>query len=392
MTCCSPRTRGILLLEDSEALQTALLQWYSENARDLPWRRTSDPYAIWVSEVMLQQTQVVTVIPYFLRFMELFPTVGDLASADAQLLAAAWSGLGYYTRMRQLHLAAQQVMEVHGGDIPSTWESFHALPGVGDYTAGAVLSMAYGKPYPAVDANAKRVLSRLLCVSEPIDKSATHARLRTAAHSLLPPRQAGRFNQAVMELGALVCTSRRPGCVDCPLSHWCLAHQAGLEQQLPTRSPRKQAKRVKRVAAALWRDERLLFVQRQEGPLAGFPELPAVELNEGETVADALERLVRSVASLGLSVTAGEDLGGAHHAFSHRIWDVQVYTLQWADGQVAEESQPIAGATLANNHTPSSSEAFSSPVWLSPTEAHQTGLPVAIRKVLDVALASSRTI
>jgi len=212
-----------------------LLAWYQANARDLPWRRTRDPYAVLVSEFMCQQTTVVAVVPYFERWMAAFPTVAALAAADEQAVLGLWQGLGYYSRARNLHRAAQAVMERHDGEIPGTLEELRALPGIGDYTAGAVLAFAFDRPAAVVDANVARVLARLHDLREPVDGARGKAFLNEAAWALQPAAGAGEFNSALMELGALVCKPATPRCPGCPIRGACRTREP---ESLPVKRPR----------------------------------------------------------------------------------------------------------------------------------------------------------
>jgi A/G-specific adenine glycosylase len=219
-----------------------LLAWYRSGNRDLPWRRSRDPYFIWVSEIMLQQTRVDTVIPYFNRFVERFPTVRDLAEAPEEDVLKLWEGLGYYSRARNLQAAAREVTERYGGKIPDDKEAVSGLKGVGPYTAGAILSIAFNRPEPAVDGNVMRVLSRYFCIDEDIARPATRIRMEGLARELIPEGAAGDFNQALMELGALVCTPRSPHCLICPVMEHCAGRIAGREEELPVKSKAKPPK------------------------------------------------------------------------------------------------------------------------------------------------------
>ncbi|MCP4575420.1 MAG: A/G-specific adenine glycosylase, partial [Deltaproteobacteria bacterium] len=204
-------------------IQKKLLDWYKKHHRSLPWRNTSDPYGIWVSEVMLQQTLVKTVIPYYNRFLSAFPEPEALAEADLQKVLKLWEGLGYYARARNLHRAAREIMEFHGGAVPKDRTLLKALPGIGDYIAAAVSSIAFGKPHAAVDGNVKRVLARFHKTALPINDPASGKVFRNAAEAFLEKSNPGEFNQAMMELGALVCTPKNPSCHDCPLARECRA-------------------------------------------------------------------------------------------------------------------------------------------------------------------------
>ncbi len=260
-------------------IRKRLLAWYRAARRPLPWRRTKDPYRIWLSEVMLQQTRVAAVLPYYRRFLEQFPTVEALAAAPEQDLLAAWSGLGYYSRARNLRKAARQIVRL--GEFPRSYDALRRLPGIGDYTAAAVASIAFNEPRPAVDGNVLRVLSRLSNDSGDIRSASTRRRLQALAGRLLDRQQPGEFNQAVMELGAVVCLPRFPKCAECPMSRCCAARRHGRQNDLPVRSPRSPRVTIDQTLLVIERRGRLLLRRRPSGSarLAGFWELPvAAEL------------------------------------------------------------------------------------------------------------------
>jgi A/G-specific adenine glycosylase len=254
-----------------------LLAWYRNHRRDLPWRRTQDPYRIWISEIMLQQTRVAAVIPYYERFLALFPDAASLAAAPEQDLLAAWAGLGYYSRARNLQKAAKSMVE--RGEFPSDYVSLRALPGVGDYTASAVASIAFGLPHAVVDGNVARVLSRLMAEPGDIKSEVVRKRLRDLAAALLDRRHPGEFNQALMELGATVCVPRGPACDRCPVRIHCEARKQGLENQLPVRSAPPAADQRGQKLLVVERAGKYLFWQRPAASsrLAEFWELPELE-------------------------------------------------------------------------------------------------------------------
>jgi A/G-specific adenine glycosylase len=256
-----------------------LAGWYERGHRRLPWRADRDPYRILVSELMLVQTTVAAVVPYFERFLARFPTVADLAAADEADVLKAWEGLGYYRRARQLHAAARAIVERHGGTIPDDADALLALPGVGRYIAGAVLSFAFDRPAPIVEANTQRVLARLLAWRHPLTTKPTQDRLWQAAARLVPGSGAGRFNQALMELGATVCTPRQPLCLACPLAQDCRARLLGLQDALPVKLERPAPLEVAEACALVERDGRYLIVRRAPGGLwAGFWEFPTIHV------------------------------------------------------------------------------------------------------------------
>jgi A/G-specific adenine glycosylase len=258
-----------------------LLAWFAARKRDLPWRRTSDPYRIWISEIMLQQTRVAAVIPYYKQFVAKFPSVRALARARTETVLGRWAGLGYYSRARNLHRAAKEILALHGGRFPRDYEATLALPGIGRYTAAAVLSIAYGQPLAVLDGNVARVLARIGAVQGDLRAPAVWRELETTAQNLLAVQAAGDWNQAMMELGAMVCTPKSPRCELCPVAKWCRARKLGIADQLP-------AKRIKRathhvtLAAAVILDSRgqTLLVRHNNGDGALFSRMwqfPAVE-------------------------------------------------------------------------------------------------------------------
>ena len=310
----------------------ALGLWYERCRRDLPWRRTGDPYAVWVSEVMLQQTQVATVIPYYERWMVRFPDLFRLAAADLQAVLKRWEGLGYYARARHFHRAARIVMERHGGKVPDDPAAFRGLPGVGEYIAAAVMSIAFGRPMAVVDGNVKRVLARLLASETPVNGAGAHKAFAPAARVLLDNHRPGRANQALMELGALVCTPRRPRCSACPLAFGCLARQKGSQGAYPRRTMRQPVPEYRLTMGVVFRAGRVLVVQRPtEGLLGGLWEFPGGSLDNGLPAA-ACERVVRQV--VGLEVHADHRLAIIRHAYTHFRINAEVFCCRWEAGRV----------------------------------------------------------
>src|SRR5262245_22816133 len=260
-----------------EEVRDRLAAWYERSHRDLPWRRDRDPYRVLVSEVMLVQTTVAAVVPYYERFLARFPTVEALAAADEAEVIKAWEGLGYYRRARQLHAAARAVVRDHGGVFPDDPGAVRALPGVGRYIAGAVLSFAFDRPAPIVEANTQRVLARWLAWRGDLRSSSTQKRLWEAAERLVPPEGAGAFNQAFMDLGTLVCTHRAPRCLVCPVAADCRARALGLQDALPVTAPPPPPREAAEACALVVRDGRVLILQRGPGRLwEGFWEFPTV--------------------------------------------------------------------------------------------------------------------
>jgi A/G-specific adenine glycosylase len=269
---------------DVAGIRRSLLQWYRKHKRDLPWRRTQDPYRIWISEIMLQQTRVAAVIPYYERFLTLFPDASALAGAREQDLLAAWAGLGYYTRARNLQKAARTIVELP--QFPGDYAALRELPGVGDYTAAAVASIAFGMPHAVVDGNVLRVLSRLVSECGSIKSQVVRRRLGALAETLLDRKRPGEFNQALMELGATVCVPKQPLCGDCPVRLHCQARQQGRENQLPFSGVPSIGSRQEKHLLVIEKAGKILFWQRPSDSrrLAGFWELPDREQLAGATV------------------------------------------------------------------------------------------------------------
>ena len=299
--------------EHARVLRARLRAWYRKHRRDLPWRATRDPYAIWISEAMLQQTRVETAAPYWHRFLARFPDVAALAAAGEDEVLALWSGLGYYRRARSLHAAARVIAARHGGRFPRTLAEVLELPGIGPYTAGAVLSIAFDQPQPLVDGNVERVLARLFALELPAASPELSRRTRELAHALVPRRGAGEWNQALMELGATLCTPREPRCETCPISPRCAARAAGLQRQVPTPRARPPSIDVDAVLLLVLRHGELLLERRAEGGLmAGMWQLPSFELAAGTPL------LFAGAPPAGLM--PAEELGELRHAITrHRI-------------------------------------------------------------------------
>jgi len=264
----------------NRSLFTHLLRrWFRRHARDLPWRRTRDPYAIWVSEIMLQQTQVATVVPYFERFLRRFPTLRALAEADEQDVLRLWEGLGYYRRARQLHRAARQVVAEHGGEFPRDPAEARRLPGIGRYTAGAILSLAFDAREPILEANTLRLWSRLLAYRGDPRGAKGQRVLWAAAEQSLPRRGAGAFNQALMELGAEVCRARQPACDSCPVAEFCEARRRGLQHTVPSSAAKPRIQSVREAVVVVARGNRVLIVKRgDKARWAGMWDFPRFEV------------------------------------------------------------------------------------------------------------------
>jgi A/G-specific adenine glycosylase len=314
-----------------QALRRRLLAWYRRHARDLPWRRTRQAYHVWVSEVMLQQTQAATVAAYFERFLAAFPTVEALAAAEEQQVLRHWEGLGYYRRARQLHQAAKTIVAEHGGQFPQCPAAARALPGVGRYTAGAVLSIAFDARQPILEANTVRLFCRLLGYRGDPASAAGQQRLWAAAEQLLPRRGCGDFNQAAMELGSRVCTPREPRCDVCPVGDLCAARAGGLQGQIPALRAKPAAVAVHEAAVVVRRRDAVLLVQRAEGERwAGLWEFPrfAHEGRDGGGQQEVLRRLVLSAT--GVRIGQAQPLATIRHAVTRFRVTLACYLAAYA--------------------------------------------------------------
>lgn len=387
--------------DNKQYFSTELIAWYERSKRDLPWRRERDPYYIWVSEIMLQQTRVDTVIPYFQKFIERFPTLSDLADAPEEDVLKCWEGLGYYSRARNLQAAARQVMERHGGKVPANKADVSALKGVGPYTTGAILSIAFNLPEAAVDGNVMRVLSRYFMIEEDIMKAKTRALIEVLAAELIPEGRASDFNQALMDFGATVCTPKSPNCLICPVMAQCTARIEGAEERLPVKSkakpPRPEGRLVALIEGSGVNSGRILIRQRPEsGLLARMWELPHIpaEVAAGSAVSTeaadiigsppddrtAMDRLSAVLAEeAAVSLLPGQAFMDAEHTFSHIHWNLRVFrfkaAVDTAEGLLAAESkslyQPFGLGTSADYR------------WITSEDMNQLAFPNVFIRILN---------
>lgn len=336
-----------------ESLAPVLLPWYDAHGRTLPWRGIGDPWAIWVSEVMMQQTRVETGLKHWDRFIARFPTVQSMAESTEDEVLAQWSGLGFYRRARNLHRGACLVVADHGGVVPTDPALLGALPGVGRYTVGAILSAAHDARLPILDGNVIRLLSRLFVVDGAVDRAATKKRLWGLAEAVLPAARVGDFNQALMDFGSQHCSPTSPRCDSCPLRPGCGAYAAGRVEELPVAGKKARVVAERRVALLVERADGSFVVEKRpsEGLLAGLWQLPSGPADAGvEPLAHAL------------GVTAGPRVGGAEHRFSHRHWTIDVYATR------------AEAVTLGPTQR-----------WVTDAELGELALPTASRKALDAA-------
>lgn len=319
-----------------------LLGWYDRNARSLPWRDPVTPYRTWASEIMLQQTRVDTVIPYFLRWMERFPTVEALAQASEQEVLQMWEGLGYYSRARNLHKAAQTVQNAYGGQLPHTAEGLQKLPGIGKYTAGAISSIAFGEVQIALDGNLKRVIARTDAIALPVQSKEAEQEIRRILERRIDHYRPGDFNQALMDLGATVCLPANPLCSVCPLNSVCAAYAQGKQNEYPQMVKKPAVPHYNVAAAVIWRAGRVLIVQRPADKLLGsLWEFPGGKQEAGETLQECLVREIRE--ELGAEVSVGDAVGRYKHAYTHfKVTLTAFHCTLTGDG----EPQPIEAQDL----------------------------------------------
>ncbi|MDL1902750.1 A/G-specific adenine glycosylase [Anaerolineae bacterium CFX9] len=341
-----------------------LLAWYDASGVELPWRGADDPYHVWLSEIMLQQTQIETVKPYFARFLAAFPTVTDLAQAPIDAVLKLWEGLGYYSRARNLHRAAQIIAAQYDGQFPREVDALLALPGIGRYTAGAIASIAFGARASVLDGNVIRVLARLTDLEEDVSQAATQAQLWKLAERLLPAERAGDYNQALMDLGRLICKPRAPLCSECPVAAHCLARQRGTQATRPVKAKRAETPHYDVAAGLIWNAAgELLIAQRPlDGLLGGLWEFPGGKQEPGETLEACLQRELKE--ELAIEVEVGELFTVVRHAFTHFRITLHAFTCRHSGG----EPQAIGAQAFA---------------WVMPDELERYSFGKADRRVIE---------
>ncbi|WP_281974846.1 A/G-specific adenine glycosylase [Halobacillus litoralis] len=326
------RIETILEYFNAESFRDDLIRWFKEEQRLLPWRENQDPYRVWVSEIMLQQTRVDTVIPYFNYFLEKFPNPQALADAEEQEVLKAWEGLGYYSRARNLQNAVREVVEEYGGVVPDNPEELGKLKGVGPYTKGAILSIAYDTPEPAVDGNVMRVLSRILHVEDDISKQSTRKLFEGLVGFLISRHDPSSFNQGLMELGALICTPKTPSCMLCPVQNNCRAFEQGIETELPIKSSKKKQKKSPYLLLLVQNEKGEVLIEKrpESGLLASLWQYPMVPLEDidKETAPHWF------FGEYGLKIELGEPITDIRHVFSHLIWEMGVVRATVKDGEL----------------------------------------------------------
>lgn len=353
----------MLILSDKQFIQKALLLWFKKHQRPLPWRETYDPYQVWISEIMLQQTQVKTVLPYFARWMKALPTIQSVAKAPEDQILKLWEGLGYYSRARNLQKAAKLIVEKHGGVFPQHYDDVLALPGIGKYTAGAITSIAFNQDQPLVDGNVIRVLSRLFLYVQNTRLPEADKQMWEWASDILPKGKARYFNQAMMELGALQCTPKSPDCSTCPLSQVCKAYQEGVVDQLPDRGPKKELTYIE-VSIGIIRKAGKIFIQKrpEKGLMAGLWEFPGGKVEKGESKKAALEREVKE--ELGISLKNIKLKQKIKHAYTSFKVDLHCFEADYRSGELSLNSA-VKGK------------------WIEPSELKSYPFPAANVKIIE---------
>jgi len=351
-------------------IRSALLGWFADTARDLPWRRTRDPYAIWISEIMLQQTRVQAVVPYYERFLKRFPTVATLAHARLDTVIKQWEGLGYYSRARNLHEAAKKIVTQFHGHLPATRKELLTLPGIGRYTAGAIASIAFGQREPLVDGNVTRVLCRVFRIEGRPKDTTIQKRIWSIAQELVPEDHAGPFNQALMELGSEVCRPRHPDCENCPVNQVCEARLHNEQDSLPTRVHKKQLPFHTVAVGVICRNGRILIDKRKpEGLLGGLWEFPGGKKRRGESLEAALRREVRE--ELAISVRVGREIAVVDHTYTH--FRVRIHAFECV--HVSGEPRCIACTDCK---------------WVRPADLGRYAFPAANKKIIEILRSCKR--
>ena len=330
----------------------SLLGWYQKNARELPWRSQVSAYRTWISEVMLQQTQVDTVMPYFEKWIETFPTIDVLADASEQEVLSIWEGLGYYSRARNIYKTAKQIVEQHDGDFPVSAKELEKLPGIGRYTAAAMASIAFGEDIAAVDGNIRRVLARLFDVTIPVRSTEGEKKIWVLAEDHLPEGLAGDYNQAMMDLGALVCTPANPACDLCPISEYCLAFKKGVQTQRPVTMPRKQVPHLTVAAGVIRQNGKVLIAKRPpNGLLGGLWEFPGGTLEESDQ--SLLACLAREIMEeLGAKISIEQEFGVYQHAYTHFKITLHAFLCSLIAGENPEPIECDAIAWVPSEELP----------------------------------------
>ncbi|MCA0446529.1 MAG: A/G-specific adenine glycosylase [Bacteroidetes bacterium] len=342
---------------------TPLLNWYELNKREMPWRDVRDPYLIWISEIMLQQTQVETVRPYFDRFIKLFPDVNTLAFSDQQQVLKAWEGLGYYSRARNLHKASKLVSSEMNGQLPGKFEELLEIPGIGPYTAAAIASIAFNESVPVVDGNVFRVFARLTELEDDISRPQTRKLVFESLKEIIPSENPSDFNQAVMELGALICRPKQPKCDECPVAEYCSGFRQGTFARFPVKRKMKDRPHKEIAVGLCFANGKVLIARRHENQmLAGMWEFPGGKVESGESFTECVKR--EFMEEVGLEITVTEKLAEVDHAFTHFSITIHAYLCTLISGT----AQPLSGSEVR---------------WVLPSELSQYPFPKANQVIIN---------
>ena len=348
----------------SSKLSSLILKWFDKNKRKLPWRINKDPYAIWISEIMLQQTQVDTVIPFYTRWMQSFPDINTLAHASPDAVLKHWEGLGYYSRARNLHKAARILLQNHKGIFPDDFQTVLSLPGIGRYTSGAILSIAFDQKHPVLDGNVIRVFARLFMINDPVNSPKIQKTLWEKAEELLPSKRTGDYNQSLMELGALLCTPKNPQCPLCPLQKICLAEKEDKQALLPLKTNRTKIEKIRTVIALLRKNNKIFIQKRKaEGFLGGLWEFPGGKIEKQETAEAALQREIKE--ELGISIAISHPYPALRHAYTRFQVTLFPFDCKQLSGRIK--------LTSATEHK-----------WVRPEELSSFAFPAANKKLIEI--------
>lgn len=344
-----------------------LLTWFDLHRREMPWRSNPLPYWVWVSEIMLQQTQVATVIPYFNRFIELFPTVEALASADQQAVLKAWEGLGYYSRARNIHKAAKLILSEYNGQLPDSYEGLQQIPGIGPYVGAAIASIAFSKAVPVVDGNVLRVFSRFWGIETDISKPLARTDIFNRLSPIIKSETASEFNQSIMELGALVCTPKSPSCLECPLSTECVAYLTNRVSELPVKQKKSPVPHFEIAVAVIWKDGQVLISKRKPNQLlGGLWEFPGGKRDANECLEETATREVKE--ETGLDITVGEPIITVDHAYTHFKIKLTAFSCNYNNGiAVPKACEEVR--------------------WVLPEELETFPFPKANKRVIEAIMA-----
>jgi len=354
------------MIKNKSEMAVELINWYKLHKRRLPWRKDQDPYKIWISEIMLQQTRVNAVIAFFDRFLMRFPTIHELASSSLEEVYRFWEGLGYYSRARSIHEASKMIIRDYNGKFPDMEKDILSLPGIGDYTAGAILSIAFGKPYPAVDGNVLRVFSRLLQIKTNVLEAGTKEKIKKIVAKTMFQQFPSDYSQAIMELGALICLPKKPKCLVCPIQKFCLAYQDGLQDVLPVRQLKQKVTKMNLLVFWIHNKEQFLIHRRNaKGLLGGFWELPNILYKEAHELFEITKELQQKYCFIS---NEARYLFSVKHQFSHLIWNMKVYEVKVFENSVAD---------------------IKSFRWIQKCDSGNYPISTAFRKILKITLPTS---